>query len=400
MNSRHPHFYVAFGLAMALSCLSLAANAIDFADGKGQVHGFFTQGLVASTNNNFYGNSSDHVSLDFREIALNGSYRLTPGIQLSAQVISRRAGEIDNGELWVDYAFVDFTLFNNEDQKMGARLGRMKNPYGLLNDTRDAAFTRPGVVVPQPIYFDRTRRFSLSGDGIQLYGNTQAPGGTLDVTLELAEVPMNDKSSKAAIAGINAQGNLENDRLTKGARILYETDDGRWRGGLSYITINAKYYPIAGDTIPPVDFSVKPWIASLQYTNERWTLTGEYSQRGSKLAVGGVQIIDTISENWYVQGQYRFKPEWELLLRYDSAAVDRGDLSGKKFAARTGGATMSRYARDWVAGVRYDVTADFMVRAELHHIKGTQWLSALENPVQGQLERDWNMLMLLGSYHF
>jgi hypothetical protein len=88
------------------------------------------------------------------------------------------------------------------------------------------------------------------------------------------------------------------------------------------------------------------------------------------------------------------------LLRYDSATVDRDDPSGKQFAANTGGLSYTRYARDWVAGIRYDATPNFMVRAEVHHVKGTFWLSSLENPVVADQEQDWNMLMLLGSYHF
>lgn len=387
-------------LMIPLLLLPTAARAVDWDDGKGQVHGFFTQGLVASTNNNWYGKSSEHVSFDFREIGLNGSYRLTPGIQLSAQVISRRAGEMDDGELWVDYAFVDFTLLNTEDSKAGVRLGRMKNPYGLYTDTRDVAFTRPGVIVPQPIYFDVSRRFALSGDGIHLYGNTHVIGGNVEATLLVGKTPINDRSSKAVLVGANAAGELEQNRLTPGLRVLYETDNKRWLGALSYFSLNQKYHPIPGDITPPSSALLEPWILSLRYTAEQWTLTGEYSQEKVKFIRGNATIEDGFAESWYLQSQYRFKPDWELLLRYDSSAVDRNDPSGKQFAATTGGMSYSRYARDWVVGVRYDVTQDFMLRAELHHVKGTFWLSSLDNPVATNLERDWNMLMLLGSWHF
>lgn len=386
-------------LILPLLLLPFTAQAVDWNDSKGQVHGFFTQGLVASTNNNWYGKSSDRVSFDFREIGFNGSYRLTPGILLSAQVISRRAGEMDDGELWVDYAFTDLTLFSKENYKAGVRLGRMKNPYGLYTDTRDVAFTRPGAIVPQPIYFDRSRKFALSGDGIHLYGNAQVPGGNIDATLGIVKLPINDRSSKSILAGPNAQGKLEQSRMTIGARILYETDDKRWLGGLSYFTLDQNYQPVPGDTVPPTSAVLEPWILSLQYSGEQWIVTGEYSQRNTEFTRANV-LQKNIGENWYVQGQYRLMPQWELLLRYDSAASERDDPNGKQFAATTGGKAYTRYARDWVAGIRYDATPNFMLRAELHHVKGTVWLSSLENPVAANIEQDWNMLMLLGSYHF
>jgi hypothetical protein len=283
--------------ALCLLVLPLFAQAMDWGDGKGQVHGFFTQGLVTSTNNNFYGNSSDHISFDFREIGINGSYRLTPGIQLSAQLISRRAGEMDDGGLWLDYAFVDFTLLRSAENKAGVRLGRMKNPYGLYTDTRDVAFTRPGAVVPQPIYFDRSRKFALSGDGIHFYGNAHVPGGTIETTLGVGKLPVDDRSSKATFVGPGAPGELEQNRLTTGLRVLYETDDKRWLGGLSYFTLNQKYHPIPGDIYLPSSALLEPWVLSLRYTTEQWTLTGEYSQERVKFIHGNVPIENSIAEN-------------------------------------------------------------------------------------------------------
>jgi len=373
---------------------------MDWGDGKGQVHGFFTQGLVASTNNNWYGSSSDHVSFDFREIGLNGSYRVTPGIQLSAQLISRRAGEMDDGELWLDYAFVDLTLLSSAENKAGVRLGRMKNPYGLYTDTRDVAFTRPGIIVPQPIYFDSLRKLALSGDGIHVYGNLAVPGGTLEAITGIISLPLDDRSNKASLVAPHAPGELDQNGLTTGIRVLYETNDKQWRGGFSYDPHKSVYHPGQGDPNPRRDMKFKPWILSLQYTNEYITLTGEYSQRKGKIVSGGITLLDSTSEDWYVQAQYRFMPQWEMLLRYDNITSDKDDPSGKQFAARTGLPSHGQYLHDWIVGLRYDVTPGFMLRTEWHHAKGTGGLSPLDNPVAADLERDWNMLMLLGSYHF
>lgn len=389
---------LAWGVAILL--LPACVRALDWAEGKGQVHGFVSQGAVATSHNNFYGDSSDGPSWDFREIGLNGSYRIAPGIQLSTQVISRRAGEMDTGALWVDYAFADFTLAVQEDRRFGVRLGRMKNPYGLYTETRDVAFTRPGAIVPQPIYFDRSRKFALSGDGVHLYGSVTVPGGMLDMIGGLVKQPINDRSSKASLVGLHAHGELEQNRMTPGMRILYETEDGRWRGGISYFSLEQEYHPDSNDIHPRSWSLLEPWILSLQYSGESWTVTGEYSQRNTEINRGALRLQDSIAENWYLQGQYRIHPGWELLLRYDQSVQDKDDRNGSRYAARTGGLDFTRYARDRVVGLRYDVTPDFMVRAEWHHVTGTLWLSGLENPVAGDLRPHWDMFMLLGSWHF
>lgn len=376
------------------------AHAIDWADGKGQVHGFLSQGLVTSSHNNFYGESSDGISLDFREIGLNASYRLTPGILLSGQAISRRAGEMDIGNLWIDYAFADFSLVNDAEKSLGIRIGRMKNPYGLYTDTRDVAFTRPGAIVPQPIYFDISRRFALSGDGIHFYGSHQFAGGNIDAVLGLVKLPINDRSSKATFVGVKAPGDLEQDRLTTGLRLLYESGDNKWLGGVSYFSLHQEYHPDRGDAFLPRSALLEPLVVSLRYSGEKWIMTGEYMIEKVEFAQQGVTYQDSYAESWYLQSQYKFMPDWELLLRYDSSEIDRDDPNGRKFSAATGGPAFTRYARDWVAGVRYDITPSFMVRAEVHHIKGTFWTSSLDNPNVADTEKNWDMFMLLGSWHF
>lgn len=59
-----------------------------------------------------------------------------------------------------------------EHGKLGVRLGRVKNPFALYNETRDVIWTRPGVLLPQSIYFDALalRQPEISSDGGILYG--------------------------------------------------------------------------------------------------------------------------------------------------------------------------------------------------------------------------------------
>lgn len=403
---------VKIGVAILSLGISAVAQAMEWADGHIQLHGFLTQGAVYTTHNNFYGNTRDRVGLDFREIGLNFSVQPFSRLRISAQGMSRWTGKSDQGEPWLDFALADLTLFNEENMRGGIRVGRIKNIYGLYTETRDVAFTRPGAILPQPIYFDRTRKFALAGDGFHLYGEFEVPGGVLDARFMLADLPINDKGSKATIIGPQAHGDFEQDRMTPGFRLLYETDNKRWRGGFTYLSLSQRYYPIRNDRYPDAQFILEPWIVSLQYSGEKLILTGEFSQRDNTASfhvdtpAGTVKsTTKATSQNWFVQAQYRFLPDWEFLLRYDDSIFDIQDPVGKRYhrqqlARNLDIPAFTRFARDITVGLRYDVTPSFMLRAEYHHVDGTGWLSPLDNPNVGDLRRRWDMFIVLGSLRF
>ena len=50
------------------------------------------------------------VSPDFRELGINGSWRPLPDLQLSTQILSRRAGKADDGDVRIDYGFIDYSF--------------------------------------------------------------------------------------------------------------------------------------------------------------------------------------------------------------------------------------------------------------------------------------------------
>lgn len=150
--------------ARAASCVALigvcllwtaAVRALDLLGGDFQLHGFASLTLVNTTDNNFFGRSDDRVSRDFTEVGANASWRLTSDVQLAAELLSHRAGGTDDGGVRLDYGLIDWTPLSREDGRAGIRLGRIKTAYGLYNKTRDVPFTRPSIILPQSIYFER-----------------------------------------------------------------------------------------------------------------------------------------------------------------------------------------------------------------------------------------------------
>ena len=90
--------------------LSIApAEALELGQGV-QAHGFFSQSLVYTSDNNFGGNSDDGVATAMREIGGNLSWRPSSDWLLSGQVLARWAGESDNGKLRLDYAWLELGL--------------------------------------------------------------------------------------------------------------------------------------------------------------------------------------------------------------------------------------------------------------------------------------------------
>lgn len=374
-----------------------------------QIHGFASQAFIkTSDDNNVFGNSSGDGNFGFTEIGMNALLRPLPRLQISAQGLSRRAGAGTSATPRLDFAFADYRLFSQETNQFGIRLGRLKNPFGFYNDTRDVAFTRPSILLPQSIYFDRVRNVALSADAVQFYGETShAKYGSFSTQFGAVRPIVGDKDTEIALVGSTAPGNLSPD-LSFIGRGIYETNGGRFRLALSGILMNINYDPALNDRLGPGSIQFSPIYLSAQYNAERWSLTSEYALRPFRYKNFNDPLRDSqdfTGESFYFQGVYRFSPKWEALLRYDVLFTDRKDRDGKEFAASplgkaTGTPSYSRFARDITVGLRWNVTPAFMLRTEYHRVNGTAWLSTLDNPVSGDTSQHWNLFAVQASYRF
>jgi hypothetical protein len=368
-----------------------------------QIHGFASQSWLKSTdNNNVFGkSSSDSGSFDFRELGLNASMRPKPNLQFSAQMLSRTAGKGSPGNIRLDYGFIDYAFLSEENSKIGIRLGRMKNPLGFYNDTRDVPFTRPSLLLPQSIYFDRVRKVAIAADGVHLYGEYRFDHGVLSFQGGPVRPLVRGAEAEVALLGHEMRGHLAPD-ISYIGRISYELDEGRLRFAVSGTDLNIDYDPASGDPLRAGSIRFTPLIFSAQYNAERWSFTSEYALRHFEYKNFGIAPLnlDFFGESYYFQGAYRITPEWEAIARYDVLYTDSDDRSGKKWAAATGGNPHRRYAKDITVGLRWNVTPELMLRAEYHRVNGTAWLSTLDNPNSGDLSPHWNLFSILGSYRF
>lgn len=384
-----------------------------------QIHGFLSQGYVNTlgSKNDVFGDSSRGAgSTDFRENGVNASYRPLANLQFSGQLLSRQAGEDSKGGIRVDYGFVDYTAISTETNELGLRLGRTKNPLGFYNDTRDVPFTRPSILLPQSIYFDRTRNLGLASDGVQFYGESRSEWGDFTVQFGVVFPQVGDRATEWAILQRDRLGDLTT-RLSYIGRLIYERDGGRIRLGISGAQVNVGYNPALNDPLSSGSFQFTPIIFSAQYNSERWSLTSEYALRYiERNSFDALRDVDYTGESFYFQGIYRFSPSWEGVLRYDMYFADRSDRDGSEFNAMIKKSypwqiaahhpAHSRFAKDLTVGLRWNITPSVMLRTEYHYVNGTGWLSQLDNRDPGNTnlpaftDRYWNLFAAQISYRF
>ncbi|MGX2040578.1 hypothetical protein ACWJKU_10670 [Methylocaldum sp. MU1018] len=383
--------------------LSESASALDLGTVDWQLHGFASQGFTYTTSNQVFG-ASRGGSLDFTEMGINGSVRPLPNLLLSVQGLYRNAGGSDREDFRLDFAQVDYNVpLLDSSLTLGVRAGRVKIPFGLYNDTRDVVWTRPSVILPQSIYFDTLglRQAMISADGGVLYSRHNWGDHRFNLEFMIAD-PQDDTGDAAEfLTGIlDAPGTMEGRPLFLG-RAVYEWMGGRARAMFSVVDLDRDFRSGAA-AVPSGRVEALYPLFSLQYNEERWSLTAEYGWVDSRRGGFTPAPLESTSEGFYVQGEYRLSDDWSAVLRYDVFHADRDDRSGHSLARQTGQARHRFYARDLAVGVRWEFVRNWLIAAEYHNVDGTAWLSPHDNSdlLKGGGDPHWDLFALMLSFRF
>ncbi|MFW5724126.1 MAG: hypothetical protein ACOCWF_06125 [Halochromatium sp.] len=394
---QHARLLIA-SLALLLSS-SLAAAELGLPN-RLQLHGFVSQGAVQTSRNRFYGNSP-RTSLDFTEIGLNASWRLSPRLLLAGQVLSRRAGDMSDGWPEIDFALADIALLARNDARAGIRLGRLKNRLGLYNETRDVPFTHPGIFLPQVVYFDKVRNLVLATDGVQLHGELYPSFGTLSATLASGR-PVVDDNVEAALLRGALPGDIEPRKNSWQASLWFHSPTERIKFGLSGAAIALRQDWTLTRATPQLDLLY--WIASAQYNAEHWSFSSEYMGlpfRGRDFQPLRPDI-DQTSEGYYAQLTYRPSPPFELMLRYEEGFADRDDRNGRALERLSQGliARQAGSSRILSVGLRWDLSRHWMLRTEYQRHIGSFILSEIENPNLLEHDKHWDLFAVQAAFRF
>ncbi|NTU63519.1 MAG: hypothetical protein HGB05_08970, partial [Chloroflexi bacterium] len=377
------------------------AQAFELADDI-QVHGFLTQGYFLTSDNRIFGTSESGGSFDFTEIGINASWTPVTDLRLAGQLLFRRAGDGHEHDLELDFGLLDYTIFSRANYGLGMRLGRIKNPYGFYNETRDVLFTKPTILLPQSIYFERTRELSLSADGGLLYGEYRRERDYLTLELGMGIPRGANLDSELGLLGEDYPGKTHS-KLSYIGRLGYDLESGKYRMAISSMWVDTRYDP---KLLPPEDYTsmkflFKPVIFSAQYNGDKISLTSEYAIRPFEQTILDNHFRRSIiGQSYYLQAQYRFKEDLEAIVRYDVLYNNRDDKSGQKYQALTGKPNYSQFAKDWTFGLRYYYNPSLLIAAEYHFVNGTAWLPVQDNPDPSSLEQRWHLFSLAASYRF
>jgi len=383
-------------IASTVNCL--AVNLTDTI----QVHGFASQTFIHTSKNHFFGDSDSGGSLDFREIGLNGSMQITADLHIFGQLISRRAGQSDDGDIQLDYGVIDYNFYSQENSRASLRLGRVKIPYGFYNETRDVPVTRPSVFLPQSIYFERTRNLTLSADSLLFAGAYRTNAGEVSFEFGGGSPNVDDADIEHFVFDKDLPGKLRED-ISYAGKIQYQENNERYRVSLTRSQLNMKYKQagVTGEPAPgKINFT--PWIASLQINDEFWSVTMEYARRKTSLdGFNNTQLDRTITgESYYIQGRYRFLKSLEAIIRYDVLYQDIEDRSGTKNALTREKPRHNYFAKDWTVGLSWTINRHIQLRSEIHFIDGTGWLPQSDNPDANETQRRWRLFALSATYSF
>lgn len=347
-------------------------------------HAFASQAAIHSSDNNYFGQSDDSLSTDFRELGLIVGGQPLKDLHLVGQLLSRRAGEVDKTDLQLDYIFANYSLYSGLDGRLGVKAGRLRMPLGFFNETRDVAHTRPSILLPQAVYSDRFRDISFSREGAQLFGSYQQGVSTFSWDLSYGKLRVQDDDFQEVLGVDTLPGKVDTP-FTPVARILWDWDMGRVRLGMTYADFSASYHAASVDMFQDADLSFDYWVFSAEYNAADWSLISEYSSFNSNLGelVPNVRYSSR-GHGYYVQGVYRFSPEWDAFARWDLSYTDDKNRDDHRF-----------YTKDFTTGAGWRPSSNWLVRAEWHLIDGTSALSSRENT---ELSRFWQMVLFQVSY--
>lgn len=379
---------------LAVLAAGQACVAQPFRDGA-SIHGFAAQAAVKTSANRWFGDSAG-TSLDFTELGLNASGKPCPRVLLAGQLLARRAGDMYDGTPAVDYALADIDLYASRRGRAGLRLGRVKNPLGLYNETRDVPFTHPGIFLPQVVYYDKVRNLVLASDGAMIYGDLYREAGSLSLTLGNGRAVV-DENVEWAYLGYDFDGEVEPADNTWLASLWLADRTERFKLGWSGASLSTRFDPDRGVpfTLERGTTDIFYWIASFQYSAVDWTLVAEYAREPLTWKGYGPGFPDRRSEveGYYVQATYRPIAPVQGMLRYEEGFADRADRDGTRAAAASGGRfdAITGYSKILSAGLRWDIDDHWMVRVEYADQRGAMALSSRENPDPGELSGHWDM---------
>jgi hypothetical protein len=369
-----------------------------------QLHGFISQGLIDVDGSNFV-NDDGALSAELTELGLNGSYQLSSTLRLTGQVVYLDGGNRYAKGMRIDYALLDWSVYDSYNWKANIYLGRFKNNHWLYSSTRDIPFARPGIILPQSIYFDGFRDIAVGGDGMAIkMSHSHDDYGYFDFNLSYGSSAVSDEQAEMILSKL-PQGKVKQDYDAQ-ASFYWQPAFSSWRFGLSLLDSTFSYKTNDNfDFFVDGEFSFQFYTMNALYEGENWEFSGEIYQE--KFITEGFYTPQhygsPIGQGLYLQSRYKVNNKLTLLARYEHFYHDKNDKNGKKLEESTGGSIPAYFAyhRDTTVGMSYDFSSDISLRLEYHWFQGAGRLTPVVLPnTQMNNSKNWQLWAAQLMYWF
>ncbi len=369
-----------------------------------QFHGFIAQGLIDVDGSNFV-NDDGSISPKLTELGINASYQLSSNLRLAGQVVYLNGGNRYAEGVRVDYALLDWSVYESQNWQANIYLGRYKNNHWLYSSSRDIPFARPSIILPQSVYFDGFRDVAVGGDGAAIkISHSNDSYGNFDFNFSYGTSPISDKQAEMILSKF-AQGTTKQDSDIQ-ASIYWQPVFSPWRFGMSYLDSKFSYQANnEADVFFDGDFTFQFITMNALYEGENWEFSGEMYQE--VFAVEGfyhpLYFTEPVGQGMYVQSRYKVNKRLTLLARYERFYNDKKDKNGRKLEEESGGLIPAYFAyhRDATIGLSYDFSSDLRLRLEYHWFQGTARLTpvVLPNPQMND-SKNWQLWAIQLMYWF
>lgn len=392
------------------------------------IHGAVSATAAYSNEYDYYGDTKDHLDLIQTEITLNAGYRFENGLRVGAQIYAYELAGFTR--LTIDFAGLDYSF----RPEIGVRLGRNKSMNGLYNDVQDLDQVRIFASLPLSFYPRAARAFGASFDGLALYGTIGAGGlGSFDYQVSIGRLatvsgdhPYSAGSANlSAPAAIHPHG-LYGAALTWNPRVdglkligtiiilpdvdqagYLDTSAGAYgRGfGAAPASIDAAFGAGVWDhsglfagtpTTVDIRYTVRSFGA--EYTRGKWIYAAEWKDERVKGSSGIPALglingpVSTLKESMYGQVAYQATDRFGLGIYYAYTDGDPKNTNPAPSEITT--------SKDAAFAVSYGLTKWWLIKAEVHRIKGLQDLGIAGDPVFPTARTTWNYFVFKSTVSF
>jgi hypothetical protein len=327
------------------------------------VHGFFQQGFVYSSGNNFLTMASDDGSAKMTDGGVNVSTKLTDKLRVGTQVYTRAIGQFGGGHLELDWAFADYRL----REWLGFRGGKVKTSLGLINDTQDMEFLHTWALLPQSVYPLDLRSVTIAHTGGDVYGTLASKkAGSLAYVVYYGSFP--DDKQGGYRYGIEDIGLGVSGAIKRNGGGF----DLRWSAPIEglqvgYSLMNTKgVLNLSVPRLPVISHTdLDPWRQQAFYGDfqkNNWHFSGEFRQQhvATRAFPALGPGINQVSDGWFLAAAYRIAKPVEVGAYYSRFITD---------TARDASAPSNHIYEPVITG-RFDVNKYVSIKVEGHFVDG------------------------------